>query len=55
MNDIIKEIALNLDNQLRGYQTMNGNLTTDQINIINEFVGTYNETIGGFPFPLKRR
>jgi hypothetical protein len=55
MNDIIKEIALALDNQIRGDQTMNGNLTADQINVINEFVSSYNETMGTFPFPLKRR
>ena len=55
MNDTIREIATELDNQMRGGQTINRNLTTDEIKMIHEFVTSYNNTIEIFPFPLKRR
>ncbi|WP_458719010.1 hypothetical protein [Candidatus Nitrosocosmicus sp. R] len=55
MNSIIREIATALDNQIRGDYTINENLTADQIKMINDFVGSFNETMGVFPFPLKRR
>ena len=55
MNSIIKEIAMELDNHMRGDQIINGNLTPDQIKMINEFVSSYKDTMDVFPFPLKRR
>jgi hypothetical protein len=55
MNDTIREIATELDNQMRRGQTINRNLTADEIKMIHEFVTSYNNTIEIFPFPLKRR
>jgi|RhiMethySRZTD1v2_1073278.scaffolds.fasta_scaffold1202390_1 hypothetical protein len=55
MNDTIRKIAMELDSQMNGGQTINGNLKVDEIKIIHEFVTSYNNTIDLFPFPLKRR
>lgn len=55
MNSIIKQIAMELDNHMRGDQTINRNLTPYQIKMINEFASSYKDTMGVFPFPLKRR
>ncbi len=53
MNRVIKDIAMTLDSQMRGEQIINGNLTSEQMEIINEFVNSYNKSMS--IFPLKRR
>ena len=55
MNDTIRKITTELDSQMSGGQTINGNLTVDEIKMIHDFVTSYNNTIDIFPFPLKRR